>query len=273
MGSAIDLDTDGTRVGATIGLNVQDVTNQASIGAGAHVTGQAGITVEATVPVPDADDDPFNAGTPSYNDFIVWSFAAAGGKSTSVAGSAAVQILLLTTEAWVGAGAELDAPAGGITIDAQPAHALQNLAIAGALSTEPGPPSAAAFPVNWLEWRPRHGSTPPPWTRNDTSTPAVPRGDGTTTPQPARPRPARAAQGQGGLAETQQRGHRRRRELRRRGRHRRLRGGDHQPGHPGVDRRRCARQPGRRRRRRRTEHHRRGPRTTSGSWTSAAHSP
>ena len=141
MGSAIDLKKDGTRVGATIGLNVQDLTNQASIGNDAHVTGQTGITVEATVPDPAQD----------FNDFIVWSFAAAGGKSTSVAGTAAVQILLLTTKAWVGAGAELDAPAGGITVGAYNPLRLQNLAISGALSTNSGTAVGAAFVVNWLE--------------------------------------------------------------------------------------------------------------------------
>jgi hypothetical protein len=117
MGSAIDLESDGTRVGATIGINVQDITNQATIGGGTtHITGQTGIIVEAASP------------GAAPNDFIVWSFAAAGGKSTSVAGSAAVQILLLKTKAWVGAGAELDAPAGGITINAQQPMRLQNLA-------------------------------------------------------------------------------------------------------------------------------------------------
>ena len=86
-----------------------------------------------------------------HNDFIVWSFAAGGGKSTSVAGSAAVQITLLTTEASIGAGAEIDAPAGGITVDAAQPMRLQNLAIAGALSTGDGAAIGGAFVVNYLE--------------------------------------------------------------------------------------------------------------------------
>ena len=39
MGSAIDLEHDGSRVGAAIGLNVQDVDNIAIVGGGAHLTG------------------------------------------------------------------------------------------------------------------------------------------------------------------------------------------------------------------------------------------
>ncbi len=141
LGSAIDLKKNGTRVGATIGLNVQDITNEAVIGTDAHVTGHGGIIVEATVPKPATD----------HNDFIVWSFAAAGGKSTSVAGSASVQILLLTTRARVGAGTELDAPAGDIKVGAYNPVRLQNLAISGALSTNSGTAIGAAFVVNWLE--------------------------------------------------------------------------------------------------------------------------
>ena len=139
MGSAIDLETNGTRVGAAIGLNVQDADNIAIVGAGAHLTGQTGVTVRAGVP------------DGVHNDFIVWAFAAGGGKSTSVAGSAAVQITLLTTEASIGAGAEIDAPAGGVAVDAVQPMRLQNLAISGALSTGDGAAIGGAFLVNYLE--------------------------------------------------------------------------------------------------------------------------
>ncbi|MET0909351.1 MAG: hypothetical protein ABWZ99_07760, partial [Ilumatobacteraceae bacterium] len=50
MGSAIDLTSGGTRVGAAVGLNVQDLTNRAAIGTDAVVNGHAGIIVEATTP-------------------------------------------------------------------------------------------------------------------------------------------------------------------------------------------------------------------------------
>ncbi|WP_159604522.1 beta strand repeat-containing protein, partial [Agromyces humi] len=143
MGSAIDLESSGTRVGAAVGLNVQDLTNRASIGTDAVVSGHAGVVVEAATPSV--------GGVPQRNEFIVWGFAAGGGKSTSFAGSAAVQILLLTTEARVGQGAELDAPAGGITVHADQLMGLQNLAIAGALSTGNDAAIGAAFSVNFLE--------------------------------------------------------------------------------------------------------------------------
>ncbi len=157
IGTAIDITNGGTRVGATIGLNVQDAANRAVVGGGAHVTGQTGVTVAAVAP----------GGT--HNDFIVWSFAAAGGKSTSVAGSAAVQILLLTTEASVGVGAEIDAPAGGVTVTASQPLRLQNLAISGALSTGSDAAVGGAFLVNYLEvgtraWIDSSGGTRPPST-------------------------------------------------------------------------------------------------------------
>ncbi|GAB3043216.1 hypothetical protein GCM10027052_26710 [Parafrigoribacterium mesophilum] len=143
MGSAIDLQSNGTRVGAAIGLNVQDLTNRAAIGAGADVSGNTGVIVEATTPSV--------GGVVQNNEFIVWAFAAGGGKSTSFAGSAAVQILLLTTEAQVGQGAGIDASAGGIAVRADQRIGLQNLAIAGALSTGSGSAIGAAFSVNYLE--------------------------------------------------------------------------------------------------------------------------
>ena len=83
-------------IGAGVGLNVEDITNTASIGAGAHVTG-GGVTVEAVTPSGKEDD------------FIVWGIAAAGGKSdASVAASVGVQVLTFHTTASIGAGAHVD---------------------------------------------------------------------------------------------------------------------------------------------------------------------
>ncbi|MGL4256521.1 MAG: hypothetical protein ACRCSL_09310, partial [Microbacterium sp.] len=63
MGSALDIKSGGDRITAAIGLNVQDLDNIAAIGTDAVVTGQTGITVEATVPM--------GGGVPQRNEFGV----------------------------------------------------------------------------------------------------------------------------------------------------------------------------------------------------------
>ncbi|MGU3646757.1 beta strand repeat-containing protein, partial [Microbacterium sp. C23T] len=143
MGSAIDLQSSGTRVGAAISLNVQDITTRAEIGTDATVSGNGGVVVRASTPLVSS--------APSRDDFVAWAFAAGGGQSTSFAGSAAVQILLLTTEAKVGAGATLQAANGAITVFAGQRFGFQNLAIAGALSTDSGAAIGGAFSVNYFE--------------------------------------------------------------------------------------------------------------------------
>ena len=121
IGVAGDLQA-STAVGAAIGLNVEVVTNNASIGADTQISA-AGITVEAITP------------EGKRNDFVVWGLAAAGGKSdASVAGSVGIQVLTFTTNASAGKGAQLTSTEG-IDVKATAFLGLQNLALAGGLST------------------------------------------------------------------------------------------------------------------------------------------
>ena len=123
-------------IGAGVGLNVEDITNTASIGAGAQVTGR-GVTVEAVTP----------AG--KENDFIVWGLAAAGGKSdASVAASVGVQVLSFHTTASIGAGAHVTST-DIVGVAASAKIGLQNPAVAGGLSTS-GSAVGGAFVVNIL---------------------------------------------------------------------------------------------------------------------------
>jgi len=139
MGSAIDLQND-TGVGAAIGLNVQDLTSTATIGAGAVVSGSTGIIVEAITPAGER------------NDFIVWGIAAGGGKnSAGVAASAGVQILLITTTASVGKGAQLTSAGGGVAVRATESMGLQLIALSGGFSTGSGTAVGGAVAVNYLE--------------------------------------------------------------------------------------------------------------------------
>ena len=123
-------------IGAGVGLNVEDITNTASIGAGAHVTG-GGVTVQAVTPSGKEDD------------FIVWGIAAAGGKSdASIAASVGVQVLTFHTTASIGAGAHVTST-DVVDVEASQNIGLQNLAIAAALSTS-GTAVGGAFVVNIL---------------------------------------------------------------------------------------------------------------------------
>ena len=123
-------------IGAGVGLNVEDITNTASIGAGANVTG-GGVTVEAVTPSGKEDD------------FIVWGIAAAGGKSdASIAASVGIQVLTFHTTASIGAGAHVTST-DVVDVEASQKIGLQNLAIAAALSTS-GTAVGGAFVVNIL---------------------------------------------------------------------------------------------------------------------------
>ena len=123
-------------IGAGVGLNVVEITNTGSIGAGAHVTG-GGVTVEAVTP------------TGKEDDFIVWGIAAAGGKSdASVAASVAIQVLTVHTTASIAAGAVVTST-GIADVEASTNIGLQSLAVAGALSTS-GSAVGGAFVVNIL---------------------------------------------------------------------------------------------------------------------------
>ncbi|MFN2609691.1 MAG: hypothetical protein ABR507_02275, partial [Actinomycetota bacterium] len=107
-------------IAAGVGINVQDITNTASISG--QVTGTA-ITVEAITP------------NGKRNDFIVWGIAGAAGKSdASIAASVGIQVLTLHTTAFVDKGSLLTST-GPITVQAKTPMGMQNLAISGALST------------------------------------------------------------------------------------------------------------------------------------------
>ncbi len=121
-------------IGAAVGLNIALITNEAKIGTGATVSGQ-GVTVEAIT------------ASGETNDFIVWGFAASGGDSeVSIAGSVGVNVITLTTTASVGAGAAITST-GNVTISANNAMGLQNLALSGALSTSVGVGASVAVNV------------------------------------------------------------------------------------------------------------------------------
>ena len=131
------------RVGAGVAVNVTTISNTASIGAGANVTGH-GITVEATTPATGTDSE-------KSSDVIAWGFAAAGGTSgeTSVAGSVGVNVIHIDSIASVGTGATLNSlggSAGDITLTATTKLGLQNLALAAALGE--GTAVGAAVAVN-----------------------------------------------------------------------------------------------------------------------------
>ena len=135
LGLAVNLDSD-VSIGAAVSLNVEDVTNQASIGAGSTVSGGA-ITVEAVTP------------DTKENDFVVWAFAVAGGKSdASIAASAGIQVLTFHTTAVIGKGAHVTA-SDAMDVKATNLIGLQDLAISGALSTS-GSAVGGAFAVNIL---------------------------------------------------------------------------------------------------------------------------
>src|SRR5260370_32766265 len=79
LGLSTNLESD-VAIAAAVGLNVESITNSASIGAGSTVTG-AGITVEAVTP--DTKENPFG----------VCGLAGAGGKADPrVAASARIQV-------------------------------------------------------------------------------------------------------------------------------------------------------------------------------------
>ena len=128
-------------IAAAVGLNVEQINNEALVGKGAVVESkgqEAAITVAATAP-----------GELS-NLFIVWGLAGAGGKSKAdVAGSIGVQVIEYRTTASVGAGATLDS-AGALTVEASNPMALQDLVLAGGLSIG-GSAVGGAIAVNVIE--------------------------------------------------------------------------------------------------------------------------
>ena len=135
IGTAID-GSHSTNIGAAVGLNVADVSNTASVGSSAHVSGH-GVTVEAIRP------------GGGHNDFSVTGAAAAGGaqSSTSIAGSVGVAVITFTTSASIGSGAHVTSSPGGITVEATAPLGLQNMAVSGAFGTGVGVGAAVAVNV------------------------------------------------------------------------------------------------------------------------------
>ena len=135
LGAAIDLKSD-TSIGAGVGLNVEDVTNTAFIGSNAQVSGD-GVTVEAISP------------ESKESDFVVWGIAAAGGKNTaSIAAAIGVQVLSFHTNAYIGDAAVVTST-GDLTVNAAAPLGLQNITLAGGLSTG-GTAVGGAIAVNVL---------------------------------------------------------------------------------------------------------------------------
>ncbi|OYW18981.1 MAG: hypothetical protein B7Z52_04205, partial [Burkholderiales bacterium 12-64-5] len=130
QGSTLSLDTEKS-VGAGVSLNVAVVTNRASIGTGARVTGDS-IAVEAVQP-PLARDEQ-----------IAWGLAAAGGKDDGVGGSIAVNVGVLRNEAVVGSGATLRAQDGDISVRASQVLGVQGIAAAAGFGQNDAGVGAAA---------------------------------------------------------------------------------------------------------------------------------
>ncbi|HEY3921306.1 MAG TPA: carbohydrate-binding protein, partial [Gaiellaceae bacterium] len=125
-----------TAIGAGVGLNVESVTNTASVGADAHVTAGGDVSVEAETPGTKEDD------------FVAWGIAAAGGTSdASVAASVAIQVLNYTSTASIGKGAQIISSGGAVNVIANQKIGLQSIALAGGLSTG-GTAVGGSFVVN-----------------------------------------------------------------------------------------------------------------------------
>ena len=122
IGVAVDM-SNSTNVGAGVGFNYLDVDNLATVGAGATLRG-VGVRVEAVTPAGQS------------NDVVAWGLSSAGGaqSDTSVAGSAAVNVVLLTFEATIGSGSTIGSTAG-LTVAASAPLGIQALALAGAFGT------------------------------------------------------------------------------------------------------------------------------------------
>ncbi|MFK4837878.1 beta strand repeat-containing protein, partial [Microbacterium sp. ZW T2_14] len=137
LGTSWSIESDTNTVGAAVGLNVVTVTNRGSIGAGADVTAGSVAVTGLT---------PANA----RNDFQAWAIAAAAGQGdAAVAGSVAVQVLVLVNEAVIGDGTTL-VVTDGISLDASNPMGLQGLAASAALTTN-GSGVGAGIVVQFVE--------------------------------------------------------------------------------------------------------------------------
>ncbi|HET7128249.1 MAG TPA: hypothetical protein VFJ93_04150, partial [Gaiellaceae bacterium] len=123
--TGLSASADGTHVAAAVGVDFDDITNTASVGENAVVSGN-GVTIQAV-----------NTGG-KKNQLIAWGLAGAGGSSSdnggaSVAASIGVEVVFFHTEASVGRGAHIISNAD-VEIHAENAIGIQNMALSGAAS-------------------------------------------------------------------------------------------------------------------------------------------
>ncbi|HEX4526566.1 MAG TPA: hypothetical protein VH108_07475, partial [Gaiellaceae bacterium] len=123
--TGLSASSDGSHIAAAVGVDVDDITNNATVGQDAVVSGD-GITIEAV-----------NTGGKT-NQLIVWGLAGAGGSSednggASVAASIGVEVVSFHTEASVANGAQLIST-GDVAVHAENAIGIQNMALSGAAS-------------------------------------------------------------------------------------------------------------------------------------------
>ena len=123
--TGLSYSVDGSHIAAAVGVNVANITNDATVGQDAVVTGH-GITIEAV-----------NT-SGNENDFVVWGLSAAGGASqdkggASVAASIGVQVVSFHTQASVAKGAHLTSE-GEVEVIASNKIGVQNLAFSGSFS-------------------------------------------------------------------------------------------------------------------------------------------
>src|SRR4029079_17904290 len=96
IGTAVNItEQNSTAIGAAVAVNVATLSNKATVGDGAQITGN-GITVQAVMP-----DDPAKQLTAKH-EFSTRALAGAAGQETSVAGSVAVDVQISDTAATVG---------------------------------------------------------------------------------------------------------------------------------------------------------------------------
>ncbi|WP_262927584.1 hypothetical protein [Microbacterium sp. NIBRBAC000506063] len=127
-----------TNIGAAVALNVSDVDNIGRIGAGVMIVSGGDVVVTALTP------------EGLRNDYIVWAISAAGGNGDlSIAGSVAVQVLLLRNEATIGQGVTITA-VGGVRLLASNPMGLQSIAAAGGIALG-GNGIGAAIVVNVID--------------------------------------------------------------------------------------------------------------------------
>ena len=130
----VNTDGGGVDIGAAFSLNDVSITNTATVGSGADVTGN-GITVEAI--------------TPDTDDISSRALAVAGNNQgdVSVSGVFAINVIDTETKAQTADGSHLHGGGGAIDITARNDLKIQALAAAAALSGS-GVPIAAAVAVN-----------------------------------------------------------------------------------------------------------------------------